>query len=91
MRIVRNVSYAASYEESLRRFESIANPAESLVLTAESGPPSGDVSAGDEVDVTSFSANRVVARVKAGSPGWLFYADAFHPGWKATVNETSLW
>ena len=35
---------------------------------------------------TYLSANRVLIEVKAGAPGWLYYADAFHPAWQATVN-----
>lgn len=37
--------------------------------------------------VRNFSANRLVVAVDAGAQGGqLYYADAFHPGWKATVD-----
>jgi hypothetical protein len=41
------------------------------------------------VRVVSFGAHRIVVEVtpEAGrSPAWLSYADAWHPGWTATVN-----
>ena len=41
-----------------------------------------------EVLVTDFSANELIveARVDNDSGLWLYYADAWHPGWKAYVN-----
>ena len=37
--------------------------------------------------MTFFSANRVVIEVNAAARAWLYYADAFHPSWRATVNS----
>ena len=42
--------------------------------------------AGEKVEVTFFSANRVVVKVPAHVSGWLYYADAIHSGWKAQVD-----
>lgn len=41
------------------------------------------------IKVTGFSANRLDLEVDVpGSRGaWLYYADAWHPGWKAFVND----
>jgi hypothetical protein len=38
--------------------------------------------------VSAFSANEIELDVKVSSEGgqWLYYADAWHPGWKAYVN-----
>jgi hypothetical protein len=43
---------------------------------------------GGAIRVTGFDANQLVAGVEAAPPGsWLVYADAFHPGWTAFVDE----
>ncbi len=41
-----------------------------------------------DLRVTKFNANQltVEANVTAKKGAWLVYADAFHPGWRATVN-----
>ena len=44
---------------------------------------------GDDFTIEGFSANHITVRVNAGSadrPRWLYYADAWHPFWKAFVN-----
>jgi len=66
------------------------------VLILRDGPPGEEVRAGPtaasrkagEVRLLEGSANRVAveAEVTADGPTWLVYADAFHPGWRATVN-----
>ena len=40
------------------------------------------------ITVTGFKANGLEADVRVDAPGgaWLSYTDAWHPGWKATVN-----
>jgi hypothetical protein len=42
------------------------------------------------ITVTAFSANRLEAACTVTHPGgaWLYYADAWHPGWKAFVDGT---
>ncbi len=44
-----------------------------------------------KVSVRKFNANELIADVDVhgGAGGWLVYADSFHPGWKAFVNEKS--
>jgi hypothetical protein len=39
-----------------------------------------------EVKSTYFSANRAEFKLPEGASGWLYYADAYHPGWKALVD-----
>jgi uncharacterized membrane protein YfhO len=43
---------------------------------------------GGKIKVIDFKANEIVleADVQEGSGSWLFYADAWHPGWGAFVN-----
>jgi hypothetical protein len=52
--------------------------AASTIVAAEPSLP--------DVKVTHFSANRIVVKIPAGASGWLFYADAYDPGWKAIVD-----
>jgi hypothetical protein len=38
--------------------------------------------------VEHFSANRLVVAIDQEEPdGWLYYADAFHPGWRAFIDQ----
>jgi len=48
-------------------------------------PPSG------EIHVTGFTFNQLEAEVSVTHPGgaWLYYADAWRPGWKAAVDGKS--
>jgi len=58
-----------------------------LLGVATPGRPSVDGEA--KVVVKEFSANGLMADVDVVGEdgGWLVYADSFHPGWKAYVNE----
>ena len=40
------------------------------------------------VQVTRFTLDELVAQTQVAAPdgAWLVYADAFHPGWRATVD-----
>ena len=44
------------------------------------------------VEVEEFSSNRIHlhAVVEGKDPAWLVYADAWHPGWKATVDGRTV-
>lgn len=46
------------------------------------------------VEVTGFSANEITLKVITTQPGqgsyWLYYADGWHPFWKAYVNGTEV-
>ena len=44
------------------------------------------VSGEDEVSLVERSSQRVVLRVKLGSPGLLVVSEAYYPGWRAYVN-----
>lgn len=59
-----------------------ARPADSGTWTPEAGT----------VQVTQFTLNEVVAQTQVTVPdgAWLVYADAFHPGWRATVDDRDV-
>ena len=89
MHIVHNPVYASSQAEAIARFAEQKDPFHTPVLICK--PPLGGVANGSDLaervaEPSHFSANRVVIEVALASPGWLVYADALHPGWKATVN-----
>jgi hypothetical protein len=83
----RNVVFADSEEVALAVFRQLANPDEKIVIqgTRPVVPGEGSDSPGN-VEEKRFSPNRVVFQVPAGAAGWLFYADAYDPGWKAVVD-----
>lgn len=54
-----------------------------LRLTTREGGKASDA----PVDVQFYSGDRLDVRVKAPPEGaWLFFADTYHPGWRAEVN-----
>ena len=81
----------ANKERASQLFSGTLLPDKTLVLTDGEVAPdvltAGDAATAGVVDVTYFSANRVVVKVRTDGPGWLYYADAFHPAWKATVDS----
>jgi len=92
LRLVSRAVHVDSAEEAARAvagresFESLivlrGAPADLRAAAGEEARADG------EVRVREFSANRLLAEVTrpAGAPAWLLYADAFHPGWRASVN-----
>ena len=87
MHIVHSAVFPAA-SQAPDVFAELPDPDETLVLPEEEKEPTSAKTAnqgGDDVKVTFFSANVVKVAVTADSPGWLFYADAYHPAWKATV------
>jgi hypothetical protein len=45
---------------------------------------------GATITVDAFGANRVAVTVDAAGPGRLVYRDAYHPAWRATVNDIEV-
>ena len=42
-------------------------------------------------EAAHFDADRVIFNMSSVSQeGWFYYADAYHPGWKAFVNNTQM-
>ena len=87
VRLVKDAEFARDLSQAISMFD-LPDPDETIVLidAATGGFAAHALAQEPEPEVTSFSANRVVISVKAKTPGWLFYADAFHPSWKAHVN-----
>ena len=93
IRLVAGATYAPD-AETAGRLVAEADIDHAPVL--ETDPPEGggqDASEAAEddwgqLDVLSFTFNRLEARARVTRPrgAWLYYADAYHPGWKATVN-----
>ena len=87
MYLVRQPHFADDQKLAQELFSKLPDPDERPVLT---GPGTATSSASAIADplprVTFFSANRLVIEVNAGAASWLYYADAFHPSWHATVN-----
>ena len=75
-------------EQAQRLFSVLPDPDKTLILLSNDGdpqPPANPNVVGT-ADVPFFSANRVVVKVRTDAPAWLYYADAFHPAWHATLN-----
>ncbi|MFH1277406.1 MAG: YfhO family protein [Candidatus Eisenbacteria bacterium] len=61
------------------------DPAETLLLEGQ-GPPAPVAPRGGSADIQRYEPDRVTVGVVARSPGFLFLADAWYPGWEATVD-----
>ena len=88
IRLVRNAKFVSDEREAAAVFQSIADPQNTLVIYGAriQEPPVAGPFDDRVIVVEPFRANRVLVKVKAAAPGWLSDADAYHPGWKATVN-----
>ena len=93
LRLVRRVQLAPTAEEGRRLFAASPDPISTTVLWADTlqvavSPPPGGPEPSGTVEVQRFSANRIEVRtvVEGKEPAWLIYADAWNPGWRATVD-----
>jgi len=67
------------------------NPMISAAIHADIPPRDSDQSAlASSATVTRYEASRVEVAVDAVEPGYLLLADAYYPGWRATVNGESV-
>jgi hypothetical protein len=71
----------------------MSRPPRTVIRLAEGATPPGQAAGATgatpgSVEVTSFSLNELVASTQVSAPdgAWLVYADAYHPGWRASVN-----
>ncbi len=92
LRLVTDVKMAANPEEAHALASSTPDLSETPVIsdypqTNFPASPPGANPAG-EISVKFFSFNELAAEVNVIPPGgaWLYYADAYHPGWKAWIN-----
>ncbi len=97
LQLVRRVQVARTAEEAARLFAALPGPTSTTVLLSDDPQvvaplePVGREPAGT-VEVETFSANRLRIRVavEGKDPAWLVYADAWHPGWRATVDGRTV-
>ena len=99
----QDVVFADSQDRAIAVFKSLAEPDRKIVLegtppagdeTKQSEAPALQPEAparpkldAVEIEPKLFWANRVVFQIPAEASGWLFYADAYDPAWKALVDE----
>jgi len=63
------------------------DPRRIVIVAGQVTPqPAGEVQPGETVTVLAYEAEEVVLAVHLASPGYLVLADAFYPGWQATVD-----
>lgn len=62
------------------------DPRQYVVLEAPQELPPAQASSFHEVTVRDYGLNDVVVEVDSDAPGWLVLADAYFPGWKATIH-----
>jgi hypothetical protein len=98
LRLVAGAPIAGSPEEAERTLAAAlrAGQAAPLVIQPVAGappPPAAAATAGEagRARVTGFQLGRLRADVEVDAPGgaWLVYADAYHPGWRASVNDSA--
>ncbi|MCY3779202.1 MAG: YfhO family protein [Chloroflexi bacterium] len=59
----------------------------SVVVHGETALPEADLDGSESVEILEYGDTRVTLSVKAPSEALLVLADAWHPGWAATVND----
>lgn len=97
MHLTSRAVFVPTVEEAAFQIMKIRHPSDPVVLR---GKPPASPREGTEKGrqglpqgghVEKFTANELVARISVpGDGGWLVYADAFHPNWRATVNGKSV-
>lgn len=76
---------AATPEEALERLRLDNDPA--AVAVVEGGPQlDGNASVGDVAEIVSYEPERVVVRTTSAVNALLVLADAYYPGWRATID-----
>jgi hypothetical protein len=57
-----------------------------LLAPIDGWPPAAATSPGGRADIVGFAPERVTVEVDSPGPGLLVVAEAWYPGWRATVN-----
>jgi hypothetical protein len=94
LRLVSQAVVVETVEEATRVIQETKELDQVVVLRGVPSPAvtsqtaSGGRTAEGDLTVTRFTANELVVEsgVRSEPGAWLVYADAFHPGWHATVN-----
>jgi hypothetical protein len=64
------------------------DPSTTAVIAAENLPAADSTALDSTVAITHYEAERIELQVNASRAGYLVLADAWYPGWHATVNGT---
>jgi len=86
--IAFDIERVADAEEAEARMEARGDFHRRALVEAATAPafvPAGGAASG-RAEIVRFSAERVVVRASASSPGILVLAEAWYPGWEATVS-----
>jgi len=93
LRLVSRVSFAENEDDAVLQVKVIKNIDEIIVLNNIPPEIKAQWKNTEEVQngrvlATAFSSNTLsaIACLPIGATAWLYYADGFHPGWKAFVN-----
>ena len=86
--LVHGAQPAAGPDEALRRLADPGFDPRTTVLVAGDFPAAAPAAAGpdESVQVIAYAAERIVLRAEVRRPALLVLADAFFPGWQATVD-----
>jgi hypothetical protein len=86
--IAFDIERVADAEEAEARMEARGDFHRRALVEAATAPafvPAGGAASG-RAEIVQFSPERVVVRASASSPGILVLAEAWYPGWEATVS-----
>ena len=96
LRLASNVAFANTEQEGMQMLQANRNDESLVILNGVSEQIRSrwvnyGMSRGD-VQVTGFSYNRLYAEAFVPEPfgTWLYYADAYHPSWRAFVNSAPV-
>ncbi|MBI4839268.1 MAG: hypothetical protein HY806_09065 [Nitrospirae bacterium] len=98
LKIISNVIFTNNIDEAMKAVKATKNINEVIVLSQvpehlrhdkDLGPAEGDKSF---IKVTDYKANGLELEVfSSGNNLWLYYADAWHPDWKAFLNDKPVY
>jgi hypothetical protein len=94
LRLTRHVRVVHSEHAALAAFAALPSPDTAVVLLPDDPQSASSYKPDDRdvlgaVAVEDFSSNRIrmAVDVEGQEPAWLVYADAWHPGWKASIDQ----
>lgn len=100
LQLVQDVVFSNSSEETAQLLRNTQNPGKALVLNNVPhniqskwlSSPRRDIREDATIQVIDFRANGISmeASLPEGTGAWLYYMDAWHSGWKATVNNVPV-
>lgn len=93
LRVVSQIVPAEAEDAAMFLFARLSDPFGTVVIRGSdseksSGPAAAEEQLQPKITVEIYSPNRLQLALdnRAAGPRWLVYADAYHPGWKATIN-----